>query len=76
MSLIKRQQCKVINSFININSGLILNKESEIGQIQLLTLCAISAVSRIDLVSNHPIRQMLAANKKLLNRGFLVDVIT
>ena len=52
MSLIKRQQCKVINDFININSGLIFNKDSEIGQIQLLTWCAINAVSRIELVSN------------------------
>jgi hypothetical protein len=52
MSLIKRQQCKVINDFININSGLIFNKESAIGQIQLLTWCAINAVSRIDLVPN------------------------
>jgi hypothetical protein len=52
MSLIKRQQGKVINDFININNGLIFNKEGEIGQIQLLTWCAISAVSRIELVPN------------------------
>jgi hypothetical protein len=42
----------LINDFININNGLIFNKDSEIGQIQLLTLCAISAVSHIDLVPN------------------------
>ena len=53
MSLIKKQQCKGINDFININNGIIFNKEGEIGQIQLLTWCAISAVSRIDLVPNH-----------------------
>jgi hypothetical protein len=52
MSLIKRQQGKVINDFININNGLIFNKEGEIGQIQLLTWCEISAVSRIELVPN------------------------
>ena len=52
MSLIKRQHGKVINDFININNGLIFNKEGEIGQIQLLTWCAISAVSRIELVPN------------------------
>jgi len=52
MSLIKWQQCTVINDFININSGQIFNKDSEIGQIQLLTWCAISAVSSIDLVPN------------------------
>ena len=42
----------LINDFININNGLIFNKDSEIGQLQLLTLCAISAVSHIDLVPN------------------------
>jgi hypothetical protein len=52
MSLIKRQQGNVINDFININNGLIFNKEGETGQIQLLTWCAISAVSCIDLVPN------------------------